>query len=289
MLVAMLVGNLMGLGVLNVSAQTPPPPKEVQSTFDTVEAPVLKVFSAEEGQHRFVAYLVKWKDFEVIVSDPLANSHFQVGDKIHFMAQRVSLPGSAAQVSSLNFHLLSAIPSERERKRLDGDSVSSAEQARQMKIAHGDLDAAKDETERFYALNRAAKNAMKGGKTEKAQALATELERLAPKYKNDWNYGNAVQDANQVLGRIALTKGDVADAKKRLLASADSKGSPQMNSFGPNMQLAKDLLEKGEKDVVLEYFDRCTKFWKMGQDRLAAWGASAKNGEIPEFGANLDY
>ena len=118
---------------------------------------------------------------------------------------------------------------------------------------------------------------------------ATELERLAPKYRNDWNYGNAVQDANQVLGLIALAKGDVAEAKKRLLASADSKGSPQMNSFGPNMQLAKALLEKGEKDVVLEYFQRCGTFWKMGAERLAAWTAAVKNGKIPEFGANLRY
>jgi len=92
-----------------------------------------------------------------------------------------------------------------------------------------------------------------------------------------------------VLGLIALGAGNVAEAKKRLLASADSKGSPQMNSFGPNMQLAKVLLEKGEKDVVLEYFKRCSKFWRMGQDRLATWAASVKNGAIPSFGANLNY
>jgi len=28
------------------------------------------------------------------------------------------------------------------------------------------------------------------------------------------------------------------------------------------MTLAKDLLEKGERDVVLEYFMLCRKFWK---------------------------
>ena len=79
------------------------------------------------------------------------------------------------------------------------------------------------------------------------------------------------------------------EAKKRLLASDDSKGSPQMNSFGPNMQLAKALLEKGERDAVLEYFQRCGRFWKMGQDQLAAWTAAVKKGEIPDFGANLNY
>ena len=64
-----------------------------------------------------------------------------------------------------------------------------------------------------------------------------------------------------MLGRIALAEGDVAVAKKRLLAFADSKGSPRMNSFGPNMQLAKDLLARGEDDTVIEYFERCGKFW----------------------------
>lgn len=287
--VAILAGNVAGAGVLSVTAQTPRPLTKVQSTFDTVEAPVLKVFSAEEGGYRFVAYLVKWKGFEVIVSDPLAKSHFREGDKLHFMAQKVSLPGSPKQVSTLNFTLLDAIPSKRDGTGPYGDAVSPGEHERQMKIVQGDLDAAKNETERFYALNDAAKNALREGETEKARTLATELERIAPKYRNDWNYGNAVQDANQVLGLIALAAGDVVEAKKRLLASADSKGSPQMNSFGPNMQLAKALLEKGERDVVLEYFERCSKFWKMGQDRLAAWTASVKKGDIPNFGANLDY
>ncbi len=62
-----------------------------------------------------------------------------------------------------------------------------------------------------------------------------------------------------------------------------------MNSFGPNMQLAKDLLAKGEREVVLEYFKRCRTFWKMGADRLAAWTAAVSKGETPEFGANLEY
>jgi tetratricopeptide (TPR) repeat protein len=158
-----------------------------------------------------------------------------------------------------------------------------------MKVVQGDLSAATSEIERFYALNRASKNALQAGNVQEAEALANELASLAPKYASDWNYGNAIQDSNQVLGRIALSKGDVAAARKRLLASADSKGSPVMNSFGPNMQLAKALLEKGERDVVLDYFQRCGKFWISGKDRLAAWTASVKKGDIPEFGPNLRY
>lgn len=172
---------------------------------------------------------------------------------------------------------------------LDAGGVPPAERARLMSVAQGDLDAATNELERFHALNRAAKNALKKGNVAQAATLANELARLAPKYTNDWNYGNAIQDSNQVLGRIALANGDVVEAKRRLLASADSKGSPQMNSFGPNMQLAKALLEKGEADVVLEYFDRCDAFWTLGKRDLAKWTKAVRSGKNPDFGANLDY
>ncbi len=262
---------------------------DVQSSFDTAEAPVLKVYSAEEGGHRFVAYLVKWKNAEVIVSDPLGQSQFKQGDKISFMAQKISLPESQMKVSILNFTLLDVHPPENAGADPEEESITPAEHKRQMKLVQGDLDAAKTGEERFYALNKAARSAWQKGETEKARALATELEGLAPKYKNNWNYGNAVQDANQVLGLIALDAGNIAEAKQRLLASADSQGSPQMNSFGPNMQLARALLEQGERDVVLEYFSRCGAFWEMGKPQLAAWTAAVKQGEIPAFGANLNY
>lgn len=175
------------------------------------------------------------------------------------------------------------------------ETRTGPEKERGMRIVQGDLSAPTNETERFHALPRAAKSALEAGKTEEARKLAEELGGLAPKYTNDWNYGNAIQDWNQVLGRIALAEGDIGEAKRRLLASADSKGSPVMNSFGPNMTLAKELLEKGEKDVVLQYFDRCAKFWKFDREspsyggRLDRWKAQVEKGEIPDFGPNLRY
>ena len=102
--------------------------------------------------------------------------------------------------------------------------MSPEERERGMKLIGGDLSVATNEVERFYALGSAARNVLREGKVKEAEALATELARLAPKYKQDWNYGNAIADANQVLGQIALSKGDVREAKKHLLASADSKG-----------------------------------------------------------------
>ncbi len=97
----------------------------MKSSFDTVEAPVLKVFSVEEGGHRFVAYLVKWKRIrEVIVSDPLARSQVQEGDRILFMAQKLSMPDDLINVSSLNFHFLNAIKTDAQMKGWRKNAIS---------------------------------------------------------------------------------------------------------------------------------------------------------------------
>ena len=50
-----------------------------------------------------------------------------------------------------------------------------------------------------------------------------------------------------------------------------------------------ELLERGEREVVLEYFARCAKFWQHGSDQLAEWIRQGRAGEMPAFGANLRY
>ncbi len=151
------------------------------------------------------------------------------------------------------------------------------------------LQQAKNEKERFYALDDAAKESLNIGKNDEANAYADELASLMEKYKDDANYGNAVQDVNIVRGRLALAEGKVDEAKADLLKAGNSPGSWTMNSFGPNMSLAKELLEKGEKEVVLEYLDLCRKFWSFHSDKLDEWSQEVKVGEIPNFGANLEY
>jgi len=63
--------------------------------------------------------------------------------------------------------------------------------------------------------------------------------------------------------------------KERFLVESAVKKLPKKkdilkisNSFGPNVSLAKDLLEKGERDTVVEYFEACKKFWKMDRGIL---------------------
>jgi RHS repeat-associated protein len=151
------------------------------------------------------------------------------------------------------------------------------------------LTQATTEQQRFHALDKAAKESFVVGKIEDARKYSNELMTLALKFKEDWNYGNAMQDANVVLGRIAVREGHIDEAKKRLIEAGKSPGSPVMNSFGPNMSLAKDLLQNGQKDVVLEYLELCRKFWSGDFGKTDKWEGEIKAGKIPNFGANLVY
>lgn len=155
--------------------------------------------------------------------------------------------------------------------------------------AINELNKAGSSEERFYALDDAAKESFLVGRTDEARKYAEELLAMLPQFKDNWNYGNGVQDGNLVLGRIAVREGRIDDGKRYLIEAGKSPGSPQMDSFGPNMSLAKDLLEKGDREVVLEYFELCRKFWKMGRDDLDRWSADVKAGKTPDFGANLIY
>jgi hypothetical protein len=98
-----------------------------------------------------------------------------------------------------------------------------------------------------------------------------------------WCYANAVHDGNTVLGLVALREKKPREAVACLIQSGDVKGSPQLDSFGPRMELAKALLEAGERDAVLDYLDEVGRFWKMGGKHLGDWVALIKAGRTPEF------
>jgi hypothetical protein len=135
--------------------------------------------------------------------------------------------------------------------------------------------------DRGNLLPDAAKAAFEAGDLGKARSYAEEV--LA----NTGEDGYKLHHGHLILGRIALRADEVAKAKEHLLAAGKTPGSPALNSFGPNMTLAKELLEKEERQVVLEYFKLCANFWK--KDRLDIWAKEVRDGKIPDFGANLEY
>ena len=161
----------------------------------------------------------------------------------------------------------------------------ASERYRLYKLLLNDVDVYR----RFTILPATAKTAFLAKEYSSAKIHAEELLNLAPKYSDDWNYGNAIHDGNMVLGRLAVNSGDLQKGIEHLIAAGKTPGSPQLNSFGPNMSLASDLLEKGEQESVIAYFGLCKKFWRLEDGRLDSWAASIRGGGKPYFGVQLLY
>jgi tetratricopeptide (TPR) repeat protein len=134
-----------------------------------------------------------------------------------------------------------------------------------------------------------AQLAFDAGEFSKASKYASEYLETAKADTRHWANGDLVHKGNLVLGRIAVREKRLDDAERHLRASADTSGSPVLKSFGPNMSLAKDLLEAGRSAAVLEYFDACGKFWTLDFFRLRRWTSTVRAGHVPDFGPNLVY
>jgi hypothetical protein len=142
---------------------------------------------------------------------------------------------------------------------------------------------AADDLTRFYAAPKAAMAAYTLGNHALASELANVALSLAPSFSDNWNYGNAIHFAHTALGLVALREGNVPAAVAKLQESGDTPGSPQLNSFGPSMRLARDLLCRGESAPVLVYFKQCGKFWSLGQRWLGIWEKKVRRGATPSF------
>jgi hypothetical protein len=142
----------------------------------------------------------------------------------------------------------------------------------------------------FFYLPYASKLALKIGAMEKADLYAKELLLKAENEKEEprnWNYGNAIHHSHTILGQVALRLGDIDASKIHLIKSGETIGSPQLDTFGPNMALAKELLESGELEAVLRYLNLCKLFWKMDYGKLDRWKTEIMQGKVPDFGLNL--
>ncbi|MCC7529463.1 MAG: hypothetical protein IT342_13145 [Candidatus Melainabacteria bacterium] len=107
----------------------------------------------------------------------------------------------------------------------------------------------------FYEMSNLPSTAFAAGNIERAISSANKLLDLSEKYRTNWNYGNAVNKTHTVLGRVAIKNGDIEAAKNHLRLSIIDIATPQTTSFGPSLDLAKELAKAGEKGCVIDYLD----------------------------------
>ncbi len=87
----------------------------------------------------------------------------------------------------------------------------------------------------------------------------------------------------RILGLIALERGDSDAAANYLLQAGASPGSPQLDSFGPTLDLADRLLQAGRTEEVKIYLQSIQKFWDMDQGSVARWIEEIESGDVPHL------
>jgi tetratricopeptide (TPR) repeat protein len=139
------------------------------------------------------------------------------------------------------------------------------------------LELTRDPVARETLAGDMAESAFKTG----AFAAAVELAKIDLQSSDR----SSVQRANTILGRIALRSGDLNSAKQYLLDSSNPAAARHLELFSPTMSLAKELLEKGEREAVLEYLENCLSLSPRSENVLQVWVDDLKSGRVPDFGS----
>jgi hypothetical protein len=71
-----------------------------------------------------------------------------------------------------------------------------------------------------------------------------------------------------LLGRLAVARGNVAEAKDRLLASLNPPAKFKNPVFEPNMTLAQDVYDSGDHDAVVQFLEGSRAVWKSDRGRI---------------------
>lgn len=139
------------------------------------------------------------------------------------------------------------------------------------------------ESDKWSWSDNAARIAFKIGEYDKAEKYAVASLTMSTVYKGNWNYGNAIHNSNVILGRISLVQGDIDQAKNYLLEASKSEGSPQLDTFGPNLELANELLIENERVAVVQYLESISTFWEMDNGCVKRWLSEIEDGGTPKL------
>lgn len=178
---------------------------------------------------------------------------------------------------------------EEEKKTLARRELNYLEKSSGLAAGMDQMDESNRRVFEASMISKLLNAAFAAGELAKAKDYANRLLMTDFVVNSAGRAGNEIHAANIILGRIALKQGDLKRAKEHLRKAGQVSGGATLSSFGPNMSLAKELLEQGEAQIVLEYLDLCNLFWDRGREDLQHWEVTIRKGGMPDFGANLGY
>ena len=177
------------------------------------------------------------------------------------------------------------------RKELFRQSISYLRPTRNILADASDRD--EHSQYRYAKVLRLMAEAMLESGSELGEVKGAAQELLANNTRtNSWNHGNVTYDAHVLLGQVALRQDNMDAAKRHLIAAGKTKGSPQLNSFGPRFTFAREMVEKGERDTVIEFLDLVGLFWgkayggfedhgHANRKQLESWKQEIREGKVP--------
>jgi hypothetical protein len=135
-----------------------------------------------------------------------------------------------------------------------------------------------------------ARQAILSGDVERGRRIGVAMLKTPNRLRLwPWNGVNRLHWGHIVLGLTAVGLGDVTRAEQHLLAAGSSAaalgGSPQLNTFGPDFDLAGRLVDHDRRSVVLVYLESCRLFWTAPSAGvvLDAWAEDLRRGGRPNL------
>ena len=102
----------------------------------------------------------------------------------------------------------------------------------------------------------------------------------------DPQYGNAIYTANLILSQAALAKNDIPTAKRYLFEAVTAPTAQTAEQVGLDTSVVQVLLQRGERDSVLQYFEQGRHLWPVGNGQINRWQNLIRAGRMPNFTPN---
>jgi uncharacterized protein HemY len=94
--------------------------------------------------------------------------------------------------------------------------------------------------------------------------------------------GAILFDANLLLGKVALRKGDKRTASRYLAAAAQVPPDETMKHRQVTMELPRSLVDWGERDAVADFLERIATY-NTRKVQLAEWARLIREGRNPDL------
>jgi hypothetical protein len=166
------------------------------------------------------------------------------------------------------------------------DQMSRAEQL--AKMSQAELESASESDRMLLLIGMLRKPWLGRLQPDETAAAARQLLDLAARNPSDALYGDALFEANVVLGKIALWRGDRKAAATDLLAAAATPGSGRIRRGEFEMNLPRALVDWGDRQTVVEFFERIAPKTARAK-QFREWAAEILNGINPDLIPTASY